>query len=596
MVAVAIMDSDRRKSSHLFANLSTLSCRPQILVSVQHLSFNLFVNFLFLVYVLYSHLLQLAVSNVGTSTVSATTSSVSSAKIDSLEAFIIILANNIQFDRVEIVNNSYRHLIDLIVALLKGNYDHVLSDELFREPYECLLVNECLEFARHNGRNYNPRLLLRKLEFAFELFDFGFAGPALAYSELIRGQLESPSLKVRQLAGQTTSSATMYTSKLAKMLLPADLVATATAPADGQEDEEAKQRIRDIWNNEILKLTTRLDRSIIVFETIVNRTAKLGIEPKDNTIEEVEEEVEEDGGEEEEEASISMNASQQKIANNKNVAPQNAEPEPVAVTPSEEVSSSSPSYGSSSINSTPVKMRYPTEDAYDQQQQQFNQDIPREIDEDQLVEQQHYQQPPPPPQQQYRQPSPPPQQQYQQPSPPPQQHYQQSPPPPPPQQQQEVIDGPYQSYSSPPPAPLATFDFANLNGAPEPRRSSIENANSDNVVNKPAFNFFVPPSVPLSSPGDEGTSGPPPAFDFMSMGQVTSIPTFDLHEPKEKTAADTGYDQQQQQQHSLSNAVEPSKESKESMATSTNGSNKSGGANGGLFNSIFAKLKRKLLC
>lgn len=64
--------------------------------------------------------------------------------------------------------------------------DFVLSDDLFDSDFDSVLVNECLEFARFNGKRFNSRLLERKVKFVSILFDFGFVSNALEYCKQIR--------------------------------------------------------------------------------------------------------------------------------------------------------------------------------------------------------------------------------------------------------------------------------------------------------------------------------------------------------------------------------------------------------------------------
>lgn len=203
-------------------------------------------------FVFYSHLLQIAANHANLSnTTGNPIPNTANSKIESLESFIILLANDIQFDKVEITNNSLRNLIDLMIALLKNDYDYVLPDDLFTERFDCLLVNECLEFARFEGQRHNPRLLLRKLEFAFELFDFGFGRQALNYCSQIRAKLTEASLDLKYVQENTTQ---MRASRLAQFLLP-----LSNLPET--DDDENREYICNLWLFQMLKIITRYESS-----------------------------------------------------------------------------------------------------------------------------------------------------------------------------------------------------------------------------------------------------------------------------------------------------------------------------------------------
>lgn len=145
----------------------------------------------------------------------------------------------------------------MMVALLKGIDSFVLAEELFHDRFDCLLVNECFEFARYQANRYNPRLLLRKLEFAIELFDYGFVEHSVNYCEQIKHVLyDSGLVDVKQLQENTSL---MKASPLSQFLIPSSLIA---------EDEDSEQTrtdnlniLRDLWSYQMLKMLTRVDRA-----------------------------------------------------------------------------------------------------------------------------------------------------------------------------------------------------------------------------------------------------------------------------------------------------------------------------------------------
>ncbi|KAI2804033.1 hypothetical protein BLOT_008175, partial [Blomia tropicalis] len=221
-------------------------------IALAYLTVFLTPNVVTQVFVFYSHLLQIAANHANLSnTTGNPIPNTANSKIESLESFIILLANDIQFDKVEITNNSLRNLIDLMIALLKNDYDYVLPDDLFTERFDCLLVNECLEFARFEGQRHNPRLLLRKLEFAFELFDFGFGRQALNYCSQIRAKLTEASLDLKYVQENTTQ---MRASRLAQFLLP-----LSNLPET--DDDENREYICNLWLFQMLKIITRYESS-----------------------------------------------------------------------------------------------------------------------------------------------------------------------------------------------------------------------------------------------------------------------------------------------------------------------------------------------
>lgn len=180
---------------------------------------------------------------------------------------------------MEITNNSLRNLIDLMVALLKNYYDYVLPDELFNDRFDCLLVNECLEFGRFRGNSLNGRLLFRKLEFAFELFDFGFVPHALNYCVQIKTKLTEDGLNLKCIQ---ENSPHLRASRFSKFLLPQDSLV-------GSEEEENRQYVIKLWLYQINKMFSRSDAETQSFDSSLIKIA----EPE----EEIEEEdLEEDGG------------------------------------------------------------------------------------------------------------------------------------------------------------------------------------------------------------------------------------------------------------------------------------------------------------
>ena len=199
-------------------------------------------------FVFYSHLLQILTNQVN-SLGGTPIPSTSTAKIESLESLIILLANDINFDKVEIVNNSLKNLIDLMIALLKNDHDYVLPDELFNESFDCLLVNECLEFARFNGKRYNQRLLLRKLEFAFELFDYGFVNESVNYCELILKRIKNADFDLKKIV--SLDGTPFKASKLQGWLVP---------KLSGIEEDDVQDMITKLWSYQIIKLLSRNDQ------------------------------------------------------------------------------------------------------------------------------------------------------------------------------------------------------------------------------------------------------------------------------------------------------------------------------------------------
>lgn len=191
-------------------------------------------------FVFYSHLLQIAINVVNQSS-DNTTTSLSTAKIDKFESLIILMANDIKFEKVEIADKAYKNLIDLIIALLKDDYNYILPDDLFNDRFDSLLVNECLEFARFHGERLNPKLVLHKLEFAFELFDFGFIQHSINYLTLIKNAIQNPKLDWRLVANNN--------SKYREFLIP---------NSASTNDEFDVDLLKNIWSYQILKIFTRV--------------------------------------------------------------------------------------------------------------------------------------------------------------------------------------------------------------------------------------------------------------------------------------------------------------------------------------------------
>lgn len=201
-------------------------------------------------YVFYSHLLGIATNCVNTASDSGLVPPATvgaSAKIDRLESFIILLANDIKFDKVEIADKSYRNLIDLMIALLRDDFNYTLPDELFNnDRFDCLLVNECLEFARFHGDRMNPKLMLRKLEFAFELFDFGFIKNASHYLIKLKTEIEDPSFNWKLVMDKQ--------SKYVKVFLPEDAL-------------DDYKLLQNIWMYQMMKIFSRMDSNLNEFES-----------------------------------------------------------------------------------------------------------------------------------------------------------------------------------------------------------------------------------------------------------------------------------------------------------------------------------------
>mgnify|MGYP006938791395 CR=1 FL=1 len=226
------------------------------------LTFEFHITFFFIVsvYVFYTHLLQIATNILNSATLengcmipSPATGTTASAKIDRLESFIILLANDIKFDKVEIADKSYRNLIDLMIALLKDDFNYILPDELFNhDRFDCLLVNECLEFARFRGERLNPRLILRKLEFAFELFDFGFTRNASRYLTKIVNKLKDPEFEWKMLIDKK--------SKYSKWLLPDSIM-------NNEDDQLDLKLLQEIWSYQFNKIFTRINREMRQFDS-----------------------------------------------------------------------------------------------------------------------------------------------------------------------------------------------------------------------------------------------------------------------------------------------------------------------------------------
>lgn len=168
------------------------------------------------------------------------------AKIDSLESFIILVANEIKFDKVEIANNSWRNLIDLMIALLKHDCDYVLPDELFHDRFDCLLVNECLEFARFAEAKQNSKLIFRRFEFAMELFDFGFINHSVNYCKKILSKFSEDDFDVTEFV-QKLKQSSLNASPFAQFLLPLN--------KDSEVDDQ--QFLKEIWLYQINKIFSR---------------------------------------------------------------------------------------------------------------------------------------------------------------------------------------------------------------------------------------------------------------------------------------------------------------------------------------------------
>lgn len=151
------------------------------------------------------------------------------------------MANDIKFEKVEIADKAYKNLIDLIIALLKDDYNYILPDDLFNDRFDSLLVNECLEFARFHGERLNPKLVLHKLEFAFELFDFGFIQHSINYLTLIKNAIQNPKLDWRLVANNN--------SKYREFLIP---------NSASTNDEFDVDLLKNIWSYQILKIFTRV--------------------------------------------------------------------------------------------------------------------------------------------------------------------------------------------------------------------------------------------------------------------------------------------------------------------------------------------------
>lgn len=115
----------------------------------------------------------------------------------------------------------------------------------------------------------------------------------------------------------------------------------------------------------------------------------------------------------------------------------------------------------------------------------------------------------------------------------------------------------------------------------------------------PQFNFFQPPVLP---PTDSDQSSPP--FDFISSGQVTSIPSYDPFPISDENSAvnSNNTDQNKLNNHFLTEAdiakasqknTFNSEATKTSSAVTSSEKTTSAKTNGGLFNTLFGKLRRK---
>ncbi|KAF7496120.1 hypothetical protein SSS_00200 [Sarcoptes scabiei] len=209
-------------------------------------------------FVFYSYLLQNATNLINSAmdnpgSLPTTLISASNAKIDKLESFIILLANDIKFDKVEMHDKSFKNLIDLILALLKNDYFYMLPDELFaNDRFNCILVNECLELARFHGERFNPRLILRKLEFAIELFEFGFTKNCFNYISKIKSVILDPKLDWKLLSDPT--------SKYQHFMLPSSVISN-------EDGNFSADLLRNIWSYQLNKMFTRMNEEMKEFDT-----------------------------------------------------------------------------------------------------------------------------------------------------------------------------------------------------------------------------------------------------------------------------------------------------------------------------------------
>lgn len=208
------------------------------------------------------------------------------AKIDSLESFIILLANEIKFEKVEIANNSLRNLIDLMVALLKQDCDYVLPDELFHDRLDCLLVNECLEFARFAENRQNSKLILRKLEFAFELFDYGFIEHSVNYCQKVICKFSEPNFNVCEFKQKVQQSA-LSKSPFEHFLL-----------LGNKSEEEDLEFFKQLWSYQMNKIFTRQSTFERQFDSPLFKQPEIE-EEVDEPTEDADDEEEEDSKEEE---------------------------------------------------------------------------------------------------------------------------------------------------------------------------------------------------------------------------------------------------------------------------------------------------------
>lgn len=669
--------------------------------------------FPFAVYVFYSHLLQIATNlanssssgggnvsannsfSAGTPAQQPSQSLAGCAKIETLESFIILLANDIKFEKVEITNNSLKNLIDLMVALLKEEREYVLPDELFTDRFDCLLVNECLEFARFGGERLNPRLLLRKLEFAIELFDYGFVRPAIGYCEAIRAALLSDHFELKSLAENT---AQMKASQLTQYLLPAGSILESSRNNSGgwedeQDAEERRQFVLALWQYQMAKMLTRVDPAcpLEAFDSpLIEPPAERALEEEeeeddDDEVDVISQEEEEEEEEEEEQPPPppvvqrrqSSKRSSTKVVKEAAVAPTSSKAKTATVVETAEKKvAEKQNRGSVGKEAAPKRAQLPPPPVQQRQQQKPLAQAPlppppvlEEISEEGVAgdeggdhQQQHQQlvadsgssgrqqmfgggdqqQ-----QQQLRQ-------MMESNGTVDEQQQQQTvdafkslslsssitsedvidrsrssvgaistsatatfepPPPPSVPPTRDALFGlpnsmPSSSLTSGPPSAFTPLSTTTTTAAPAPSVPSLPTPPATNLQQQPSF--FMPPPPAASATNSYDTAAP---FDFMSSGQVTSIPTYDPFPLEDHPA-----DQQQQKsgggsylndysnynsnssnhQQQVGNHSGGSKQTERKAAEGTSSSKpdstkSSPSKNGGLLSSIFGIIKRKFL-
>ena len=96
------------------------------------------------------------------------------------------------------MSDQFAHLLALVRSLVSdSDEDFVLSEELFESEMDCILVNECLELSRFEGKAFNRRLIEKKVKFVSILFDFGFVSNSLKYCQQMKAFCDSSRITQR---------------------------------------------------------------------------------------------------------------------------------------------------------------------------------------------------------------------------------------------------------------------------------------------------------------------------------------------------------------------------------------------------------------